>query len=235
MRLEGDANAIYEFEISRDLREWESVAKGHSADGLAQYLHPQYKNTPQLFVRATQFPEFEVQTTTYHGWNDAVILGNGLVEVIVVPSIGRVLQFRRAGESEGPFWINPATEGLPATTNPYRNFGGDKIWSAPQHWGWPPPTGFDRTSYTLQNNRVVLRLTGPLQSESGIRVKREIAVDHFEPRMTITSTFTREQAQTDTEYNDVSIWVVTQLKRSLEALHARVEERWFPQRIYHSG
>jgi hypothetical protein len=29
----------------------------------------------------------------HHGWHDAIVLGNGTVEAVVVPSVGRVIQF----------------------------------------------------------------------------------------------------------------------------------------------
>ena len=46
-----------------------------------------------------------IKTTPYRGWNEAFLLSNGTVEAVVVPAIGRVMQFRFAGpsvENDGP-------------------------------------------------------------------------------------------------------------------------------------
>src|ERR1051325_7620506 len=56
-----------------------------------------------LFTNAA--PVLSIRRTNYHGWPDAYIVSNPKVEVVVVPAIGRVLQFRFIGE-EGVFWEN---------------------------------------------------------------------------------------------------------------------------------
>ena len=62
--------------------------------------------TPAASFVAT-LPVVSVTTAQPHrGWNDAIILRNAAVEVVVVPSVGRVMQFRFVGENEGPFWEN---------------------------------------------------------------------------------------------------------------------------------
>lgn len=92
-----------------------------------------------------------VKRVEYNGWKDALIMSNGKVEAVIVPSIGRVMQFRYVGEG-GVFWENPAVAGSPVNpdSKEWINFGGDKPWPAPQaDWpkvtprGWPPPVGFD--------------------------------------------------------------------------------------------
>ncbi len=57
---------------------------------------------------------FRVEQREYQQWKDAVWLSNGKVEAIVVPSIGRVMQFRALGD-EGIFWENPAFLGRVST------------------------------------------------------------------------------------------------------------------------
>src|SRR5689334_13477433 len=47
-----------------------------------------------------------ITKTNYHGWPNTFIISNGSVEAIVVPSIGRVMQFKFVGEDSGPFWEN---------------------------------------------------------------------------------------------------------------------------------
>src|ERR1044071_7118728 len=50
--------------------------------------------------------------TNYHGWANSILLSNGRVEAVIVPAIGRVMQFRFAGEEDGPFWENRALDGI---------------------------------------------------------------------------------------------------------------------------
>jgi hypothetical protein len=39
---------------------------------------------------------------SYNGWQEAFTLNNGKVEAVVVPVVGRVMQFRFAGEKRRP-------------------------------------------------------------------------------------------------------------------------------------
>jgi hypothetical protein len=67
--------------------------------------------------------------TNYHGWTNAIILANGRVEAVIVPAAGRVMQFRFAGASNGPFWENSKLFGKPSSAanwNTTGAIGGDK-------------------------------------------------------------------------------------------------------------
>ncbi len=110
-----------------------------------------------MLLAASAFaqPRVTVAPTEYNGWKDALILSNGKVEAVIVPSIGRVMQFRYVGE-EGVFWENPAVAGksVNAEAKEWINFGGEKPWPAPQaDWpkvtprAWPPPIGFDSSEW----------------------------------------------------------------------------------------
>ncbi len=75
-------------------------------------------------------------SNNHHGWGwDALVLGNGLVTLAVVPAAGgRVLQYDLGHH---PFlWVNPAEQGkiyAPAEDDPFHDFGGYKTWVAPQY------------------------------------------------------------------------------------------------------
>lgn len=161
--------------------------------------------------------------TNYHGWSDAIFMSNGIVEAVVVPSVNRVMQFRFAGEAEGPFWENRPLDG--AMPDPedkdWRNFGGDKSWPAPQSaWpqvmdrAWPPPRAFDPScsSAILKGRSVVL--ISSVDPFFKMRVIRRIRLDRHKPVMRIETIF--EQMEPSSQ--KTSIWVVTQLKH--------------PQRLY---
>ena len=46
-----------------------------------------------------------VTKTNYQGWQDSYILSNGQVEAVIVPKVGRVMQFRFK-DGENTFWEN---------------------------------------------------------------------------------------------------------------------------------
>jgi hypothetical protein len=89
-----------------------------------------------------------VETASYRGWS-SYRLSNDLVELHIVPDIGgRVIQFSLANH---PFlFVNQELAGhiFPAEENGaakdgWKNYGGSKLWPAPQGWGrndrWPGP------------------------------------------------------------------------------------------------
>src|SRR4030095_14408516 len=82
----------------------------------------------QLAIETLKFSK-----TTYHGWPDSLVLSNGKVEAVIVPAVGRVMQFHFVGE-EDVFWENTALQGKPAdpAAQEWLNFGGDKTRPSPQ-------------------------------------------------------------------------------------------------------
>lgn len=158
--------------------------------------------------------------TNYHGWDDAILLSNGRVEAVIVPAIARVMQFRFAGETDGPFWENESLYGRlpdPQSTN-WLNFGGDKAWPAPQSdWkrvtprAWPAPAGFDAVPFKAEIHGWEVTLTSPVDPYYGIRTRRVIKLAIDDPVMTITTTFQKVGGQPLL----VSVWGVTQLKEAV--------------------
>lgn len=74
----------------------------------------------------------------YKGWN-SMCLSNGIAELNIVPQIGgRVVQYKL--DDKEFFWVNPDLAGkLPTETGltadgGWFNYGGDKLWPAPQGW-----------------------------------------------------------------------------------------------------
>jgi hypothetical protein len=155
--------------------------------------------------------------TNYHGWTNSILVSNGRVEAVIVPAIGRVMQFRFAGEEDGPFWENSAMTGKapdPAATE-WGNFGGDKTWPAPQsEWpkttprAWPPPVAFDSMPVEAKEDGFVVTLVSAVDPHYGIRARREIRLDLDRPMMTITTTYQKVSGQS----LRVSVWVITQVK-----------------------
>ncbi len=157
-----------------------------------------------------------IQKQSYRGWDNALVMSNGLVEAVIIPSIGRVMQFRFVGESEGVFWENAALAGKPVNpaSNDWGNFGGDKSWPAPQsEWpkitprAWPPPVAFDSMACTAKVVGNTVELTTPVDPHYGIRVVRIISLDARRPVMNIKTAYEKVEG----EPRKVGIWVITQL------------------------
>ncbi len=125
----------------------------------------------------------------YHGWNGAYRVSNGVVDVVVVPGIGRVVSFALTGHPDtDPIYTNPAEYGLgPLHAVPFPkneiNFGGDKIWPSqqsdwPRHQpaAWPPDPSIESGPYRLTVLPDGVRLTGPASPYYQLRAIREITL-----------------------------------------------------------
>jgi hypothetical protein len=154
----------------------------------------------------------------FHGWK-ALILRNRAAEVVVVPEIGRVMEFNlidNAGRTvPGPFWKNPALDKtMPADVEGWRNYGGDKAWPSPQSdWpkivgrGWPPPNGFDAASFVATIKDLQVQLLSPVDPNYGVRVRRTITLDLQKPVVTIKTTYEKVSGAPVR----MSVWTITQI------------------------
>lgn len=160
--------------------------------------------------------EFTVKRGDYHGWPDAYFVSNGIVEAVVVPAIGRIMQFRFAGSERGVFWENRALDGAPGCSgSEWRNFGGDKVWPAPQEdWtrltgrAWPPPSVFDSEPNGCYADGQKVTLISPLDRCYGIQVLRHVVLRPGLPVMEITTRYCKVFGPSV----DIAVWVVTQLR-----------------------
>ncbi|HYE72472.1 MAG TPA: hypothetical protein VEF04_04040, partial [Blastocatellia bacterium] len=175
-----------------------------------------------------------IKQIEYHGWKDSILISNGQVEAVIVPAIGRVMQFRFVGEEDGPFWENRTLDGqsVDPESNTWMNFGGDKSWPAPQsEWpkiakrGWPPPAGFDSSVTEPRIERDFVELTSPVDRSFGIRVVRRIELDPKAPVMRIKTTYEKATG----EPNEISVWVITQLKDPLGIFVPLPKKSIFPE------
>ena len=174
----------------------------------------------------------------YRGWK-AYALENELVRLHVVPDIGgRVIQYA-LGEKEF-FWVNPALAGKtsPETgLNPkgeWLNYGGDKLWPAPQGWDndrqWPGPPDavLDGQPYRAEIVRDPpgIRLTSRDDARSGIRFSRRIRLDPSSTRVSIEATMTN----IDDKPRRWGIWAHAQLDAGLPESEAynRLMRAWCP-------
>lgn len=135
---------------------------------------------------ANSFPS-HLDNIDYRGWH-AIRLSNGLVSLIIVPQIGgRAIQLK-LGDQE-LFFVNAALAGKvlsEAEENPSNgqwNYGGDKVWPAPEGWlsdeQWSsipdyPLDGKPALATIITNNshEVALRVTGPAVPRTGVQFER---------------------------------------------------------------
>ena len=159
-----------------------------------------------------------VSHTDFHGW-PAIVLRNRVAEVIVVPDIGRVMQFNLLDDSgnstPGPFWNHPAIDKkLAADGEGWTNYGGDKVWPAPQSdWpkvagrSWPPPAAFDAAPYSSSIKGKAIELVSGPDPGYGIRVHRTIVLHPLMPMMTIETMFEKVSGAPVR----AAVWTITQL------------------------
>ena len=213
--LSSQPGLFYTWQKSSDLSNWvsnEAIFAGSSSLSLTDSLAAPAGTE---FVRAKINPPNTTAVTNYAGWTNTVLLNNGLVEAVIVPPVGRVLQFRFLGASDGAFWENRSLYGQiasPTSWNTEGSFGGDKAWPSPQSdWGWPPPSGFDGSPYQIALSNGVVVLSSPEDPTYRIRVTRVIELKFDEPIMRIKTIFQRSAATTLTN-RQLGTWIITQLQ-----------------------
>ncbi len=118
-----------------------------------------------------------VRRELYRGWRNCYRITNGTVDLVVIPQIGRIMRY---GFVRGPnvLWNNPE---LRATTvrkpGEWMNYGGDKLWPAPQSlWKWPPDPVFDGSPQEVEILPNGLRLQTKASPRFGVRFERRITM-----------------------------------------------------------
>jgi hypothetical protein len=150
-------------------------------------------------------------------------LDNGIVQVHLAPDLGgRIIQYQ-LGSFEY-LWTNQRLHGKlppPGGLGPdggWLNYGGDKLWPAPQGWDnenqWPGPPDpiLDTGPYTIpiqtgQDNLECVEMTSPNDPRTGIRFTRQLRLTPHSSQVKITATMTN----IDTRKRRWGIWSNTQL------------------------
>jgi hypothetical protein len=169
----------------------------------------------------------------YHGWKGAYRVSNKTVELVYVPQIGRIMRYAYVG-GQNVLWENPALSGKSVDTkNPpkeWQNFGGDKLWPAPQErWNWPPDPVLDGAAESvriLPNNHLLV--TGQKSLKSGLRFTREIALDPEGTGVTLRNTIQNTGNQPD----QWSVWEVAQADEPDKVVLPFNSSRNFPKGYY---
>jgi len=162
---------------------------------------------------------------TYKGWNVRT-LENKLIKLHVAPELGgRIIQLEMNGYEF--LFVNPSLFGQkPVYTSlgeygKWQNFGGEKIWPAPQGWNspnqWPGPPDpvIDSGAYDIQysdepKSGSKVKLTGTFDRHTGLQIERDIVLSGNRSEVTANVTFTNQSNVTRTW----SVWPVCQLNTS---------------------
>ena len=166
-------------------------------------------------------PAVMTETIDYHGW-DALKLSNGTVDVVVVPSIARVMYYGKTGggDDDNVLWVNPTTLGQAVgEADDWQNFGGDKAWPWPQdQWpalfpaAWPPPEPFEGVAWEGRfDGEDSVVYTGPVNDVYRVRPVRTVTLDAEGTGVTITTEFIDVAQQRESE--EAGAWHVTQIAR----------------------
>jgi hypothetical protein len=165
-----------------------------------------------LFLCGSVRAEVTVKRIDYHGWAGAYRLSNGTVELVYVPQIGRIMRYGYVGKAN-VLWENPSMAGKvvkpSANLKDWANFGGDKLWPAPQdRWGWPPDPFIDPGTYsvTLWSGKALV-VSGQPSVKSGIRFIRVISLAKTGTEVSIVNTMTN----TGKESVHWGLWEITQV------------------------
>lgn len=158
----------------------------------------------------------------WHGWPDCLLIQNGHVEAVIVPSIARVMQLRLSGDSEGVFWENRTLDGQlhpkaahHSLVDQWLNFGGDKCWPAPQaSWTlqqgryWPPPVAFDRQPMEAIEAEGGIVLTSSIDPAFGIQIVRKVELVPGQPVMRVRTEFDKLAGSPV----KVGVWTITEMR-----------------------
>ena len=160
-------------------------------------------------------------STKYRNW-DSYLLENPWVKLYVTPQLGgRIIQMEMDGYEF--FFVHPLLAGKePGSTRlgengSWLNFGGEKIWPAPQGWNspdeWPGPPDpvLDSGEYTTEinnENENALKQISPFDPYTGLQIIKEVSVDKSRLEVKVLVTFKNK----GNEVKNWSIWPVLQLK-----------------------
>lgn len=153
---------------------------------------------------------------------DLFQLENSWMKLSIAPNLGgRLIQLEMDGYEF--FFVNPSLEGYdPDSTRlgkngSWLNFGGEKIWPAPQGWNapdqWrgPPDPVLDGGVYSLSEiSENVIKLTSPVDPFTGLQIEKEVKISDCASEIIVNASFCNK-SKTPIEW---SIWPVLQMNTS---------------------
>lgn len=181
-----------------------------------------------------------VGRTPYQAFPNTYTLTNGRVVVVVAPAVGRIVGYHRVGEPNR-LWLHeiPSPENELRAGREWVNYGGDKVWVAPQSvWldilgaDWPPDTTTDGDSWTvLRADPRELTMSSGISVAHGVRVTRTLTL----PDRTTTVRIHHRLERVLADSSPVQVWTVSQVHWPDFVLLDRAEDRPLGTRILRQG
>lgn len=143
-----------------------------------------------LLASVLQAGAATLEHVTFEGWSDCRRISNGIVDLVFVPQVGRIMRYGYVNKPN-VLWVNCELAGqFAATTGPGRaweNYGGDKLWPAPQSvWGFPPDSILDGSPWSVRDlvgGRI--EAWSPASPVTGIRFRRVISLASTGSQVTV--------------------------------------------------
>lgn len=140
-----------------------------------------------------------MKKAVYKGW-EVYSLQNEWIKLLIAPQLGgRIIQLNFKGYEF--FFVNPAFEGQTGNSaqnegDVWKNFGGEKIWPAPQGWDspcfWPGPPDpvLDGGCYNLSvMSEHGISLKSPIDDFTGLQLHRKVLIDPDRAKINILVRF----------------------------------------------
>jgi hypothetical protein len=158
-----------------------------------------------LFVMAPTALRIEVKP--YGMWPKAIHAVSAELEIVFVPEVGRLMHFARPG-GKNWLWESPRTDGKPLNTGGWKNWGGDKLWPAPQSlWGWPPDPELDGAPMAYKLLSDGFSVFGKPSAKSGLAFERTFRVVPGTARLQIVN----HMRNTGAKPQKLAVWQICQL------------------------
>lgn len=156
-------------------------------------------------------------------------LKNKFIEVAVAPELGgRIMEFSLSGRNF--LFENPLLKGAEnvqptgAWDGKWLNYGGEKIWPAPQgwndperEWGGPPDPFIDGGRFeVLAEGENFIEIASPVEPSSGVRISRKIEILEGQSRAKISARLFNRSGKA----KRWSLWPVAQMAQTSENCEA---------------
>jgi len=163
-----------------------------------------------------------IRPCEYLGWTNAYRLTNGVLELVILPGIGRIVHLGFAGQTNLlRFDLQGGLTDFPdkSNTNTWLNFGGDWLWPVAQsRWkefaasDWPPPAPLAERPWTERvwrgdDGSSFCLLTRIFEAPLNIKVRRLIKLDSVEPRVTVH----QRAIRVENSPVPISLWSIMQI------------------------
>jgi hypothetical protein len=157
----------------------------------------------------------KVTTEKYEIWPGSFRISNGSVDLVVVPKVGRIMRFGEVGHPN-LLWEGERVNDLAPAVGAWINWGGDKVWPAPQDtWGWPPEQEYDGAAWDVQAIPNGVHMASKARSAKlGLRFERTILLKPGANSAEIRNTLINNSGKTVR----LAVWEVCQVNDPEECI-----------------